>query len=153
MLRGLATWGVHVNTFTELLETDCPELYAAVHEPVPEHPSITWCVRRFLMHYPSEWRTSLAARGKCGVVSQDFVSFMRHHGAGDGEVVMEYLGDPRWATQDFLIEVHEVVKVGRIRIDFTRRQFDSEAPIPTAWICTQPSENVFPPRATAPAYV
>lgn len=157
LLQSLNDYGSGEACISELLETDCDELWAVVNAPIPERPSLTWCVRRFLAYYPGQWRDNLSARGKCGVVSIDFLHFLRRHNAvsddqiasGYARVVRQYISDLRYATPDFLAECHEVVAIGRIRIDFTRRQYDPEAPVPTVWISRSDEDNVFPPRKAA----
>ncbi len=161
VLKRLDAWGLNQRVFVELLETDCDELWAAVTAPIPARPSISWCVRRYLSYHPDAWQDYWSAVGFCGVVSQDFLSFTRRYGAisqeqidsGYARVALKFLGDVRYATPDFPTEAHEVVAIGRLRIDFTRRQYNEAAAVPTVWISrSNRNDDVFPPcRATASA--
>lgn len=154
MLRGLDTWGTNSSVIAELLETDCEELRAVVTAPIPEQPSITWCVRRYLSYHPDYWRDYWSAMGPCDIVSRDFLSFLRRYNAvssgqmtsGYAGVSIHYMGDKRYASADFPTEIHAVTKIGRLRVDFTRRQFVRDAPVPTVWISTGKDDDVFPPR-------
>lgn len=153
VLRCLDSWGGVSSVLAEMLDTDYEELHDAVAASPPTRPSLTWCVRRYLAYYPVHWQTYWTASGKCGVVSENFLSFLRRYGAvseeqlksGYARVAREYRGERKHASADFPTEVHEVVAIGRIRIDYTRRQYDETAPVPTAWISRTDKDNVFPP--------
>lgn len=152
VLRSLSGWDTGLQMLVELVETDYTELWDLITSPVPKHPSVSWCVGRYLKHFPNCWRDYWSSVGKCLVVPDDFLRFMRHYGAISAEqeasgyagISTHYRSDRRHAMPDFPAEVHRVVRVGRLRIDFTRRQYKSDAPVPTVWVCRDSSQDVYP---------
>jgi hypothetical protein len=157
VMRNSESWGSDLPPIlSEVLETDCDELWVALNAPVPEKPSLTWCVRRFKMYYPESWLDYWSAVGQCNLAADDFLAFLEAYGAiakeqiasGYARLVKRYLGDRKYASADFPAGMHVVVGIGRIRIDWTRRQYIAEASVPTIWI-NHGVDDVFPPSKTA----
>lgn len=153
ILHSLDSYSMATHFLTEVLETDCPELHKAIRTPEPTRPSLSWCVQRYLMYFPDSWRESLTASGQCAAVSHDFFKFLLAKGAVSREeaesgyvrVVTRMFGDRRYESPDFPRECHVVIQVGCIVLDFTRRQYDGNAPVPTVWINRTGEDQVFPP--------
>jgi hypothetical protein len=96
------------------------------------------------------------ADGKCGAKSYTFIQFLKQNGVPEAALAkdLDYTActarhhplKPEILTrkQDRYIEDyahrgigqwcgHTVVKIGRLRIDWTARQYDPEAPFPLIW--------------------
>jgi hypothetical protein len=130
------SWDRASHRIDEVIETDCPEVKKAL-EPDPSHPSLSWCVRIFKERY-AHWDTYWKAMGSCGVATNLFLRFCRHKGLISPQESLhgdrtEYFGDPSWETPESPRECHTVAVVRGFVIDWTARQFNSDAPYPRIW--------------------
>ena len=163
--QAMDSWGQTHKKYPDILEvvgTDCPEILEMLATPDPTKPSLTWAIRRFREYHPGQWQDYWTAVGRCGTASLDFLAFLEaknvvtasQRKSGYAREVTEYFGDPRYATPDFPRECHCVVGVGRVRIDWTARQFGSRyeacgydpVPIPLVWVNRTGQNEVFAPR-------
>lgn len=111
ILRGLDNWEpFSLPVLAEVLETDCDVLRQAITAPIPERPSITWCVQRYLMYFPGIGKDYWAAEGRCCGTSLDFLAFLQRYNAvsaeqianGYARVAMEHRSNPKYATRTSL---------------------------------------------------
>lgn len=96
--------------------------------------------------------SQLGARSNCQVASQRFIEFLREHkvrGADEAREVEYAYNTARHypvkvkfvnRSRPFFLDrprggcfYHVVVKIGSLRIDWTARQFDPNAPFPLMW--------------------